>query len=293
MRTLAQVPLSTEDPSAWSLVFDGFDPTKEGIREALCTLGNGYFATRAAAVWAEADDVHYPGTYLAGGYNRLQTNIAGRMVENEDLVNFPNWLALNFRIAEEGWFDVGLVTILSYRQELDLRRGILLPTVRFEDRKGRRISVAGTTSRFDGRHASGRAGTVADGRELVADPSRSVRRSTDASSTQARSCITVSTTSIWSRWQARSLAKMVFTCWCAPPNRNVQVAQVARTQIVPRRTRFSRSQRQVIKEPGYIGQELTIDIKQGETLDGGEAGRLYTPRATRRSPSAGWRRARP
>ena len=42
--------------------------------------------------------VHYPGTYLAGGYNRLRTDIAGRSVENEDLVNFPNWLALTFRI---------------------------------------------------------------------------------------------------------------------------------------------------------------------------------------------------
>ncbi|MDO9458506.1 MAG: beta-phosphoglucomutase family hydrolase, partial [Alphaproteobacteria bacterium] len=43
---LAQVRVAAEPPSAWSLVFDGFDPAHEGIREALCTLGNGYFATR-------------------------------------------------------------------------------------------------------------------------------------------------------------------------------------------------------------------------------------------------------
>ena len=99
---LAQVQVAAEPPSAWSLVFEGFDPAHEGIREALCTLGNGYFATRGAAAWAVADDIHYPGTYLAGGYNRLRTDIAGRMVENEDLVNFPNWLALDFRIADAG-----------------------------------------------------------------------------------------------------------------------------------------------------------------------------------------------
>ena len=104
--TLAQVQVAVEPPSAWSLVFDGFDPACEGIREALCTLGNGYVATRAAAAGAVADDVHYPGTYLAGGYNRLRTNIAGRVVENEDLVNFPNWLALEFRIADADWFDI-------------------------------------------------------------------------------------------------------------------------------------------------------------------------------------------
>ena len=44
--TLAQVQVAVEPPSAWSLVYEGFDPAREGIREALCTLGNGYFATR-------------------------------------------------------------------------------------------------------------------------------------------------------------------------------------------------------------------------------------------------------
>jgi hypothetical protein len=46
------------------------------------------------------DDLNYPGTYLAGGYNRLTTVIDGRPIENEDLVNLPNWLPLTFRIDE-------------------------------------------------------------------------------------------------------------------------------------------------------------------------------------------------
>ena len=142
---LAQVRVAAEPPSAWSLVFEGFEQAQEEIREALCTLGNGYFATRAAAAWAVADDIHYPGTYLAGGYNRLPTDIAGRVVENEDLVNFPNWLALKFRIAEQDWFDARTVKLLSYRQELDLRRGMLLRTIRFEDDRGGEVR-----SRSDG-----------------------------------------------------------------------------------------------------------------------------------------------
>jgi trehalose/maltose hydrolase-like predicted phosphorylase len=48
--------------TAWTLAYDGFDPASEGLREALCTLGNGYFATRGAAPESSADDVHYPGT---------------------------------------------------------------------------------------------------------------------------------------------------------------------------------------------------------------------------------------
>ena len=138
---LAQVRMAVEPPSAWSLVFEDFDPSQEGIREALCTLGNGYFATRGAATGAMADTIHYPGTYLAGGYNRLRTDIAGRAVENEDLVNFPNWLALEFRIAGQDWFEVQTVKLLSYRQELDLRHGLLLRSISFEDGQGRRSTL--------------------------------------------------------------------------------------------------------------------------------------------------------
>jgi len=51
---------------AWDYVFDGYDPQNEKLREALCTLGNGYFATRGAASECKAGQVHYPGTYAAG-----------------------------------------------------------------------------------------------------------------------------------------------------------------------------------------------------------------------------------
>ncbi|MCA1766243.1 MAG: glycoside hydrolase family 65 protein [Desulfobulbaceae bacterium] len=127
--------------SKWSLIYDDFDPGKEDLREALCTLGNGYFATRGAAAESEADDTHYPGTYLAGGYNRLKTEIAGRVIENEDLVNLPNWLPLTFRIDDGEWFDLKTVEILSYRQELDIKKGLLLRTVRFRDERSRLVTM--------------------------------------------------------------------------------------------------------------------------------------------------------
>ncbi|HYT78586.1 MAG TPA: glycoside hydrolase family 65 protein, partial [Actinomycetota bacterium] len=119
--------------NGWTLLFDGFEPDQEGLREALCTLGNGYFATRGAASESRADGVHYPGTYLAGGYSRLVTELDGRAVENEDLVNLPNWLTLSFRRPGQDWFDLRTVEILDHGQELDLRRGILTRRVRFRD----------------------------------------------------------------------------------------------------------------------------------------------------------------
>jgi alpha,alpha-trehalase len=98
----------------WRFVFEGYDPASEGLRESLCTLGNRCFATRGAAPDSSADHVHYPGTYLAGGYNRLTTKIDGRDVENEDLVNLPNWLPLTFRVDDGEWFRIDQVEVLSY-----------------------------------------------------------------------------------------------------------------------------------------------------------------------------------
>ncbi|MPZ89878.1 MAG: glycoside hydrolase family 65 protein, partial [Nitriliruptorales bacterium] len=100
--------------SVWELAYDSVDPENERLREALCTLGNGYFATRGAAPESRADGVHYPGTYAAGGYNRLVTEIAGRPIENEDLVNLPNWLPLTFRIEGGAWFALDQVEVLDY-----------------------------------------------------------------------------------------------------------------------------------------------------------------------------------
>src|SRR5687768_3117729 len=128
-------------PDDWLFTYEGFEPAREGLREALCTLGNGYFATRGAAPESEADETHYPGTYLAGGYNRLKTDLAGRVVENEDLVNMPNWLPLTFKLEGGDWFNARAVALLEYRQVLDLERGLLLRTVRFEDKQGRRTRV--------------------------------------------------------------------------------------------------------------------------------------------------------
>ena len=109
----------------WKLIYNGFDPTEESLREALCTLANGYFSTRGAAYESEASRIHYPGMYLAGGYNKLATHIAGRTVYNEDLVNFPNWIYLTFKISEGEWFCPSRSRLLFYRQELDMRKGAL------------------------------------------------------------------------------------------------------------------------------------------------------------------------
>lgn len=119
--------------NAWTWTHHGFVPDQERLREALCTLGNGYFATRGAAPEACADEVHYPGTYLAGGYNRAKSEVGGRIIESEDLVNMPNWLPLRLRIEDGPWLDPAETEVLAYTQSLDLRDGLLVRDLIFRD----------------------------------------------------------------------------------------------------------------------------------------------------------------
>ncbi|MBN2751399.1 MAG: glycoside hydrolase family 65 protein [Rhodospirillaceae bacterium] len=132
--------------SEWSLVYDHYDPKEQGLREALCATGNGYFCTRGAFPWVKAGDVHYPGTYVAGGYNRLTSQVDGHEVENEDLVNFPNWTCLTFRIDGGAWFNLDDVEVLSFEQALDMREGILKHAIRFRHDETRETTL--TMRRF-------------------------------------------------------------------------------------------------------------------------------------------------
>ncbi|HEX3205239.1 MAG TPA: HAD-IA family hydrolase, partial [Propionibacteriaceae bacterium] len=145
-----------QPPGIWTLVYDDYDPERQGLREALCALGNGYFVTRGALSEAEADDANYPGTYVAGLYNRLVSEVAGREVENEDLVNVPNWLPLQFRISDGPWFDMQQPGVEDHRLELDMEHGTLIRSFTWQDAQGRRTNVV--QRRFVSRHDEHLAG---------------------------------------------------------------------------------------------------------------------------------------
>ncbi|EKX64069.1 hypothetical protein STRIP9103_07559 [Streptomyces ipomoeae 91-03] len=110
--------------SEWTWEYEGYDPAAERLRESLCTLGNGYFATRGAVPERRAGLVHYPATYAAGVYNRLESTVAGRQVVNEDVVNLPNWLLLRFRLRSAAgtagpWFSPDVRKPFEHRHSLD------------------------------------------------------------------------------------------------------------------------------------------------------------------------------
>ncbi|MGV8074158.1 MAG: glycoside hydrolase family 65 protein [Syntrophobacteraceae bacterium] len=260
----------------WSLIYEGFDPKEEGLREALCTLGNGYFATRGALPEAEADGVHYPGTYLAGGYNRLRTEIAGREVENEDLVNLPNWLPLTFRIPGGSWFKLEEVEILSYRQELDLKRGILLRTVRFRDDKGRE-------SRLDERRLVHMANPHLAAIELTLVPENWSGAMEFRSALDGR--VVNSGVERYKKLNKRHLKALetkeinedsIFLK-VETTQSELRIAQAAKTRIFQSGEHVE-TERRLWREPAYIAHDFVVNIAKGEGVAVEKLVALHTSR---------------
>ena len=260
----------------WSFTYEGFNPKEERLREALCTLGNGYFATRGAAAEADADDVHYPGTYLAGGYNRLKTKIAGRVIENEDLVNLPNWLPLTFRLDGGEWFDPRAATLLSYTQELDMWRGLLFRTIRFQDDQGR---ITGVKSRrlvhMDYPHYAALETTLVaenwsgqveicsalDGRVVNAG----VERYKALNSKHLEPVAT------------EELSDEAVFLEVRTNQSRLGLAQAARTRAFKHGEALA-PDRVTDQEPGYVAQRFSVDLAQGEEVTVEKVVALFTSR---------------
>ncbi|NCA85094.1 MAG: beta-phosphoglucomutase family hydrolase [Clostridia bacterium] len=125
----------------WRIAYTDYDPERERSREALLTIGNGYFGTRGAPEEAAAGETNYPGTYIAGLYNRLTSTVAGRNIENEDFVNAPNWLPITFKIDNDPWIDINKIEITDVYRRLDFRTGELWRVLTVRDDKGRETLV--------------------------------------------------------------------------------------------------------------------------------------------------------
>lgn len=260
----------------WTIEYEDFVPREEKLREALCTLGNGYFATRGALESAVARDGHYPGTYLAGGYNRVKTEVAGSVIENEDLVNFPNWLYLTFRLRDGEWFDPPAVQLLSYRQQLDLKKGTLLRAFRIRDQQGRETTVA--SRRFvhmKDPHLAGIEMTLTaenwsgeiqirsglDGRVVNAGVERYEQLANEHLQLLS----------------AGPLGEDAIVLLVRTNQSQLQVAQAARTQIFCNHEKVTAPVR-TVKEQAFIAQESTVDVARGQTIAIEKIVSLFTSR---------------
>ncbi|HZC99307.1 MAG TPA: HAD-IA family hydrolase [Actinomycetes bacterium] len=263
-------------PSVWTLVYEGFDPECQGLREALCALGNGYFVTRGALSEAEADGVSYPGTYVAGLYNRLETEIAGRRVGNEDLVNVPNWLPLRFRVDGGPWFDIQSAAILDHRLELDLYRGTLTRRLQWQDVDGRRTSMvqrrfvsmkdqhlAGLETTFTAENWSGtlEVWSGLDGRVVNAG----VKRYRELNQRHLNVL------------DAGEAGDDLVDLQAETTQSHIRVALAARTRLLLDGEPTA-ADRRVVTEPGFVAHALTLDLERARPATIEKVVALYTSR---------------
>jgi len=125
----------------WSISYDDYALELEGTREALLTVGNGFFGTRGALEESFAGETNYPGTYIAGLYNCLESEVGGRTVSNEDFVNVPNWLPITFKIGHGKWVEPNKTGIMQISRCLDFRTGILRREMITEDTQGHQTKI--------------------------------------------------------------------------------------------------------------------------------------------------------
>ncbi len=253
------------DPE-FTLEYTTFDADEEGLREAMTSTGNGYFCTRGTAEWEDMGEVHYPGTYSHGCYNRETTIMGGRPVLNEDLVNLPNWLVLKLRIEGEDAIRLSNVEILSYRHIYDIRTATVMRKVRFRDRKGRETTLH--SRRFVSmahRHQGGLSWTITaenwSGRiELVSAldgrmTNRAVARYREL---EGRHLDPVSPRT----FSADTIALKVQT-----RQSDIYIAQAARTQVFYEGEQDCLDvERDLYQMEDYIQQVLTFDVTQGTPM---------------------------
>ena len=258
------------------LGYDGFDPGAEGLREALTSTGNGYLCTRGAAEWEDADGVHYPGTYVHGGYNRETTILGGQPVLNEDLVNLPNWLVLMLRIEGEDAIRLADVTLLRYRHELDIRNVTLVRQLRFRDGGGRETTLKSRrfVSMADVHHAgiewtlvpenwSGRAEVISalDGRVS----NRNVVRYQQL---EGRHLDPVS---------PRTWGPEVIALKAETRQSNLYISQATRTRVFRGGQQLPVT-RTLYQMEDYVQQVLAFDVRQGEATQVEKMVSFYTSR---------------
>jgi alpha,alpha-trehalase len=262
--------------NGFALVYDGFVPEDEGLREALTSTGNGYFCVRGSAEWEDASDVHYAGTYAHGVYNRESTMMGARPIPNEDLVNLPRCWSLKLALEGEEPIRLANVELLSYRHSYDVRHALLTRELRFRDRAGRETSLR--SRRFV---SMGRMHLAALEWELVAENWSGRVDLVSAVDARVVNRGVARYQQLWGRHLdpqgPRIHAPDVIALKARTRQSRIEIAEAARTRVY-RGADEVRVERTTDQMEDYIQQILTFDVQQGEPVRVEKMVALYTSR---------------
>jgi len=113
----------------WFIKEVGFDKEIQNIRESQLTLGNGYLGSRG--ILEEIPEGANPGTYIAGIYDRLTSQVA-------ELVNLPNPFYFKFIVKGEK-FGAAAMDIIEHERLLNMYDGLLLRHTLYSDSRKHRF----------------------------------------------------------------------------------------------------------------------------------------------------------
>ncbi|MFO7997160.1 MAG: glycosyl hydrolase family 65 protein, partial [Dehalococcoidia bacterium] len=188
----------------------------------------------------------------------------------------PSWLPVTFRIGGGDWFNVEEASILEYRQELDLRRGVLSRLVCFVDGQGRRTRLflrrfvsmanphlAGQEVTITAENWSGnlRIRSAIDGR--VANSG--VARYRQVNNRHLRPV------------EAQAIDNETIYLQVETNRSHIRISEAARTGLYHKGKRIA-VEPQVIQEPGYIAQEFDVGLEEGRAVTLEKIVSLYTSR---------------
>jgi kojibiose phosphorylase len=115
----------------WTLIESQFEPRQLRSRETVFTIGNGYLGTRGS--FEEGYPHSLPATLVQGVYDDVP-------VTYTELANCPNWLSLVI-IVDGEWFRLDRGEIIQYERMLDLRRGLLVRSLRWRSPAGKTLDI--------------------------------------------------------------------------------------------------------------------------------------------------------
>jgi maltose phosphorylase len=120
----------------WKIIEDHFDPSNHRVSESIFSIGNGKFGHRANFEETYSGD-SLQGNYVAGVYYPDKTRVGwwknGYPEYFAKVLNAPNWLGIELTINGQ-LIDLAKdnIKILDFKRELDMKRGVLHRTVRFQ-----------------------------------------------------------------------------------------------------------------------------------------------------------------
>jgi maltose phosphorylase len=127
----------------WKIIEDSFHPEENEISESLMSLGNGKIGQRGNFE-EEFTGNTLQGNYIAGVWFPDKTRVGWWKNGYPDyfakVINATNWIGINVWIGNEK-LDLAKAKVLSFRRELDMKKGVLERICCVEMSDGKQVKI--------------------------------------------------------------------------------------------------------------------------------------------------------